>query len=191
MRRHWEQFKLDWEAGLRRLPFFTQRTAVALLGVLVATLALLGGLASIVRSPDRQIRGAPGEIGGPATTQAQPGTVPGGVPPGAGLPATGQPGGGTPGTPGGVPVTTTPTGDGPGDGGGSGGGGPGGGVTTTAPGGSPGSTTTTTSGGGNQEPPKVTVTVTITLPLPLPLPVLGGADVSLGHALERDGGRNG
>ncbi len=148
MRRHWEQFKLDWEAGLRRLPFFTQRTAVALLGVLVATLALLGGLASIVRSPDRQIQGAPGEIGGPATTQAQPGTVP------------------------------------------SGGGGPGGGVTTTAPGGSPGSTTTTTSG-GNQEPPKVTVTVTITLPLPLPLPVLGGADVSLGHALERDGGRNG
>ena len=63
MRRHWEQFKLDWEAGLRRLPFFTQRTAVALLGVLVATLALLGGLASIVRSPDRQIQGAPGEIG--------------------------------------------------------------------------------------------------------------------------------
>src|SRR6266511_2560382 len=155
MRRHWEQFKLDWEAGLRRLPFFTQRTAVALLGVLVATLALLGGLASIVRSPDRQIQGAPGEIGGPATTQAQPGTVPGGVPPGAGLPATGEPGGGTPGTPGGVPVTTTPTG-----------------------------------GGGNQEPPKVTVTVTITLPLPLPLPVLGGADVPLDHALDRDGARN-
>jgi hypothetical protein len=39
MRQLWRQFRLDWEQGLRRLPFFTQRAVVALLGVLVATLA--------------------------------------------------------------------------------------------------------------------------------------------------------
>jgi hypothetical protein len=37
IRRVCGQFGRDWEAGLRRLPFFTQRTAVLLLGVLVAT----------------------------------------------------------------------------------------------------------------------------------------------------------
>jgi hypothetical protein len=43
--------------GLRgrapRLPFFTQRTAVLLLGVLVATLALLGGVVA-ARRPHRR-----------------------------------------------------------------------------------------------------------------------------------------
>lgn len=190
MGRRWEQFKLDWEQGLHRLPFFTQRTAVALLGVLVATLALLGGLATIVRTPSRHYQGAPGEIGGAATTL--PSTAPGGVGAGAGQPATGQPGGGAggagpgggsgpgggePGTPGAAPVTTTP--------GGGGGGGGGGGAPTTTTGGLPGSTTTTTSGGGGGGGlPPVTVTVTVTLPLPLPLPLIGAhADVSLpGHA---------
>src|SRR4029450_11399546 len=57
MRQLWRQFRLDWEQGLRRLPFFTQRAVVALLGVLVATLALLGGLVAIVRAPPPQRRG--------------------------------------------------------------------------------------------------------------------------------------
>jgi hypothetical protein len=39
--------KLDWEIGLHRLPFFTQKAAVLLVGVLVTTLALIGGLATI------------------------------------------------------------------------------------------------------------------------------------------------
>jgi len=56
MRQLWRQFRLDWEQGLRRLPFFTQRAVVALLGVLVATLALLGGLVAIVRAPPPQRR---------------------------------------------------------------------------------------------------------------------------------------
>jgi hypothetical protein len=47
----WGLLGPDWEAGLRRLPFFTQRTAVLLLGVLVATLALLGGVVALVGWP--------------------------------------------------------------------------------------------------------------------------------------------
>jgi hypothetical protein len=43
--------RVDWEAGLGRLPFFTQRTAVLLLGVLVATLAMLGGVVALVGWP--------------------------------------------------------------------------------------------------------------------------------------------
>jgi hypothetical protein len=54
----WGRLLLHWEAGLRRLPFFTQRTAVLLLGVLVATLAMLGGVVALV--------GWPGAGGGPA-----------------------------------------------------------------------------------------------------------------------------
>lgn len=42
---------LYWEAGLRRLPFFTQRTAVLLLGVLVAALAKVGGVVALVGWP--------------------------------------------------------------------------------------------------------------------------------------------
>jgi hypothetical protein len=36
--------KLEWQVGLRRLPFFTQRLAVALLGLLLVSLALVGAL---------------------------------------------------------------------------------------------------------------------------------------------------
>ena len=43
--------RVDGEAGLSRLPFFTQRTAVLLLGVLVATLAMLGGVVALVGWP--------------------------------------------------------------------------------------------------------------------------------------------
>ena len=38
------RLRVDWEAGLGRLPFFTQRTAVLLLGVLVATPTTTPGL---------------------------------------------------------------------------------------------------------------------------------------------------
>jgi hypothetical protein len=53
--RMWSKLRLDWDIGLHRLPFFTQKTAVLLVGVLVATLALLGGVISLV--------GPPGSIG--------------------------------------------------------------------------------------------------------------------------------
>jgi hypothetical protein len=51
IRRGWGKLRLDWRVGLLRLPFFTQRTAVLLLGVLVATLALLGGVVALIGSP--------------------------------------------------------------------------------------------------------------------------------------------
>jgi hypothetical protein len=79
--RLWSRLRLDWEMGLHRLPFFTQKAAVMLLGVLVATLALLGGLATLVDppgadGPDHLVPGgdprpptstrpAPGQAGGP------------------------------------------------------------------------------------------------------------------------------
>jgi len=53
--RTWSKLRLDWDIGLHRLPFFTQKTAVLLVGVLVSTLALLGGVISLV--------GPPGSIG--------------------------------------------------------------------------------------------------------------------------------
>jgi hypothetical protein len=46
--RTWSRLRLDWEVGLHRLPFFTQKVAVMLLGALVASLALLGGAVSLV-----------------------------------------------------------------------------------------------------------------------------------------------
>ena len=51
IRRGWGKLRLDWRVGLLRLPFFTQRTAVLLVGVLVATLALLGGVVALIGSP--------------------------------------------------------------------------------------------------------------------------------------------
>lgn len=48
IRRALHRLPLYWEAGLRRLPFFTQRTAVLLLGVLVAALAMVGGVVALV-----------------------------------------------------------------------------------------------------------------------------------------------
>ena len=51
VRREWRALRLGWRAGLRRLPFFTQRTAVVLVGVLAATLAMLGGVVALVGWP--------------------------------------------------------------------------------------------------------------------------------------------
>jgi hypothetical protein len=51
IRRAWRRLELGWRAGLRRLPFFTQRTAVLLVGVLVAALAMLGGAVALVGWP--------------------------------------------------------------------------------------------------------------------------------------------
>ena len=51
VRREWRSLRLGWRAGLRRLPFFTQRTAVLLVGVLAATLAMLGGVVALVGWP--------------------------------------------------------------------------------------------------------------------------------------------
>jgi hypothetical protein len=51
VRRTWRRLELGWRAGLRRLPFFTQRTAVLLVGVLVASLAMLGGVVGLVGWP--------------------------------------------------------------------------------------------------------------------------------------------
>jgi hypothetical protein len=164
MRRRWRQFQLDWEHGLRRLPFFTQRAVVALLGVLVATLALLGGLAALVQAPPspREVEGTPGpgQPGPGGTTLAPP---PGAVPPGAATPAPAPAPGaagaaGAPSAPGatgqrtGAPVTTLP-------------GGAATATTSGGTGGAPGSTSTTST----TTPPDHTllppITVTLTLPL--------------------------
>jgi hypothetical protein len=51
VRREWRSLRLSWRVGLRHLPFFTQRTAVLLVGVLVATLAMLGGVVALVGWP--------------------------------------------------------------------------------------------------------------------------------------------
>ena len=51
VRRAWRRMELGWRASLRRLPFFTQRTAVLLVGVLVASLAMLGGVVALVGWP--------------------------------------------------------------------------------------------------------------------------------------------
>lgn len=73
--RTWSRLRLDWEVGLHRLPFFTQKVAVMLLGALVASLALLGGVVSLVGPPgaDGPDQLVPGDAGGsPATTRAAP-----------------------------------------------------------------------------------------------------------------------
>ncbi|HJU00134.1 MAG TPA: hypothetical protein VJ966_02885, partial [Actinomycetes bacterium] len=51
VRREWRRLALGWRASLRRLPFFTQRTAVLLVGVLVASLAMIGGVVGLVGWP--------------------------------------------------------------------------------------------------------------------------------------------
>ena len=131
--RTWSRLRLDWEIGLHRLPFFTQKVAVILLGVLVATLALLGGVVSLVGPPggDGPTQLVPGSTGHPpVTTRPAPGqadghgaggggaTTPAGghAPAPAGAPtsrhapagsqATAGAAGGTPAAP---PTTTTPT----------------------------------------------------------------------------------
>jgi hypothetical protein len=76
--RTWSRLRLDWEVGLHRLPFFTQKAAVMLLGALVATLALLGGLATLVGppgadGPDQLVPG--GNPRPPAPTRPAPGPL--------------------------------------------------------------------------------------------------------------------
>jgi hypothetical protein len=73
---------LGWRAGLLRLPFFTQRTAVLLVGVLVAALAMFGGLVALV--------GLPGANG---PTHLVPGESAGQLPESRPGPGTAAPGG--------------------------------------------------------------------------------------------------
>src|SRR5918993_967419 len=67
-----DRLLLHWEAGLRRLPFFTQRTALLLLGVLVATLAMVGGVVMLVGWPGAAgpLPGRRGRVSGPGPTPA-------------------------------------------------------------------------------------------------------------------------
>src|SRR6266545_331825 len=78
-----DRLRLEWEIGLQRLPFFTQRLAVALLGLLVVSLALVGGMAILQggqQGSDVQLRPqpAPGGAGqkAPPTTTAPPTSTP-------------------------------------------------------------------------------------------------------------------
>jgi hypothetical protein len=66
IRRAWRRLELGWRTGLRRLPCFTQRTAVLLVGVLVAALAMLGGVVALVGWPgaDGPTHLVPGERAG-------------------------------------------------------------------------------------------------------------------------------
>ena len=87
-----------WEAGLRRLPFFTQRTAVLLLGVLVATLAMLGGVVALVGWPGANgpAHLVPGERAGQApASRPEPGGGPAPGSSGAGVRSGADAGGAT------------------------------------------------------------------------------------------------
>ena len=79
IRRALDRLPLYWEAGLRRLPFFTQRTAVLLLGVLVAALAMVGGVVTLVGWPGANgpAHLVPGERAGQAPeSRPEPGDRP-------------------------------------------------------------------------------------------------------------------
>jgi len=83
----WDRLKLDWEIGLHRLPSFTQRAAVLLLGVVVAAFVLIGLLVSTQRNPPQPYLhlspsegGAPADGAGAAPAGGQPGDQPGGGP---------------------------------------------------------------------------------------------------------------
>lgn len=89
---------LHWQAGLRRLPFFTQRTAVLLLGVLVATLAMLGGVVALVGWPGANgpAHLVPGERAGQApASRPEPGGGPAPGSSGAGVRSGADAGGAT------------------------------------------------------------------------------------------------
>ena len=89
---------LHWQAGLRRLPFFTQRTAVLLLGVLVATLAMLGGVVALVGWPGANgpAHLVPGERAGQApASRPEPGDGPAPGSSGAGVRSGADAGGAT------------------------------------------------------------------------------------------------
>jgi hypothetical protein len=68
IRQMWGRLRLDWRDGLRVLPCFTQPTAVLLLGVLVASLAMIGGVVALVGWPGAggPTRLVPGERAGQA-----------------------------------------------------------------------------------------------------------------------------
>jgi hypothetical protein len=82
IRRARRRLELGWRAGLRRLPFFTQRTAVLLVGVLVAAMAMLGGVVALVGWPGANgpTHLAPGERAGqrPASRPGAGTAAPGG-----------------------------------------------------------------------------------------------------------------
>jgi hypothetical protein len=93
-----DRLLLHWEAELRRLPFFTQRTAVVLLGVLVATLAMLGGVVALVGWPGANgpTRLVPGERAGRAPeSRPEPGDRPAPGSSGAGVRSGADAGGAT------------------------------------------------------------------------------------------------
>ena len=77
VRRASRRLELGWRAGLRRLPFFTQRTAVLLVGVLVASLAMLGGVVTTMPIRREDDVGAVGDLellhdlGGPDLADAR------------------------------------------------------------------------------------------------------------------------
>ena len=88
-----DRLPLYWEAGLRRLPFFTQRTAVLLLGVLVAALAMVGGVVALVGWPGANgpAHLVPGERAGLAPeSRPEPGDRPGSRVVGGGCPVRGR-----------------------------------------------------------------------------------------------------
>ncbi len=94
----WSRLLLHWEAGLRRLPFFTQRTAVLVLGALVATLAMLGGVVALVGWPGASgpAHLVPGERAGQAPeSRPEPGDRPAPGPSGAGVRSGADAGGAT------------------------------------------------------------------------------------------------
>jgi hypothetical protein len=148
--RTWSRLRLDWEVGLHRLPFFTQKVAVMLLGALVASLALLGGVVALVGPPgaDGPDQLVPGDTGGsPATTRPAParpgGQGAGGSQGAGGAAATPAPVGAPAPVPAGAPAGPhAPPGAA-----GAGGGTPAAPPTTAAPG-----TTTTTTGQGGLPP---------------------------------------
>src|SRR6266536_2434826 len=105
MSRVWDKLRLEWEVGLQRLPFFTQRLAVALVGLLVVSLALVGGMMVLWggQGPELQLRPPP---------EAQPPAGP--TVPGAPAPSGTQPGGGAQAPAGVQSSTSSPSEDHPG-----------------------------------------------------------------------------
>src|SRR6266540_380519 len=103
-----DRLRLEWEIGLQRLPFFTQRLAVALLGLLVVSLALVGGMAILQGSGERTSvpvgARSPSSSAGQAGSGAGPGPTTRPAPGGAGQQA-------PPTTT--APPTSTPTSDEP------------------------------------------------------------------------------
>ena len=158
VRREWKALRLGWRAGLRRLPFFTQRTAVLLVGVLAATLAMLGGVVALVGWPgaDGPTQLVPGERAARAPeSRPAPGAAAPGAEPGAGDRSRADAGGATAASPSPATrrATTQPGGaatgaQGSGGAAGAGAGGPPAAPPTT----SPSTTTTTTAPQGPLDP---------------------------------------